>query len=80
MSVWSPQPLINNVYETLLKLSKNGTVPVEESDLIAELKRRGEDVSRRDLAKILMTLEILGYISTQTSKEELLISVKKGKE
>lgn len=78
MSIWSPQPLINIVYEALLKLSKDGTVPVSELDLIAELKRRGEDVSRRDLAKVLMTLEILGYISTQTSRRELLISVRKG--
>lgn len=80
MSVWSPQPLINIVYETLLKLSKNGTVPVGESDLAAELKRMGEDVSKRDLAKILMTLEIHGYISTQTSRDELLINVKVGSE
>ncbi|MCE4601346.1 MAG: hypothetical protein F7C38_07295 [Desulfurococcales archaeon] len=75
MSIWSPQPLINTVYETLLALSKNGEIPVSEADVIAELKRRGEDISRRDLAKILMTLEILGYISTQLSKKELIVKV-----
>ncbi|MEB3806201.1 MAG: hypothetical protein GSR73_01620 [Desulfurococcales archaeon] len=75
MSIWSPQPLINTVYETLLALSKNGEIPVSETDVIAELKRRGEDISRRDLAKILMTLEILGYISTQLSKKELIVKV-----
>ncbi len=77
MSVWTPQPLINTVYESLQRLSKKGEVPVAESDLIADLNRRGESVSRRDLAKVLMTLEILGYIATQPSKEELLISVLK---
>ncbi len=73
MSVWTPQPLINIIYDSLKKLSKNGEVPVSEADLLADLKRLGESVSRRDLAKVLMTLEILGYIATQISKEELLI-------
>jgi len=75
LSVWTPQPLINIVYESLQRLSKKGEVPVSESDLIADLTRRGETISRRDLVKVLMTLEILGYIATQPSKEELLISV-----
>jgi hypothetical protein len=75
LSVWTPQPLINIVYDSLVKLSKNGEIPVSESELIGDLKRRGESISRRDLAKVLMTLEILGYIATQPSKKELLISV-----
>ena len=75
MNVWTPQPLTNIIYESLRRLSKNGEVPVSETDLVAELKRQRETVSRRDLVKVLMTLEILGYISTQHSKDELLIKV-----
>ena len=79
MSVWSQQPLINMVYDALKRLSKNGEAVVEEHELLAELAKLGESVSRRDLAKALMTLEILGYIATQASREELLISfLKKG--
>ena len=42
-----------------MKLNENMT----DKELLAELQRDGEDVSMRDLNKVLMPLEILGLIT-----------------
>ncbi len=51
-------PLRNIVFEKM-KTQGNAT----DKELLAELQRDGEDISMRDLNKVLMQLEILGLIS-----------------
>jgi post-segregation antitoxin (ccd killing protein) len=51
-------PLRNIVYEKM----KQDNVTTDK-DLLAELQRDGEDISMRDLNKVLMQLEILGLIT-----------------
>lgn len=51
-------PLRNIVYEKM-KTQENTT----DKELLAELQRDGEDVSMRDLNKVLMQLEILGLVT-----------------
>jgi Fe2+ or Zn2+ uptake regulation protein len=51
-------PLRNMVYEKMKQ-----TNAMTDKDLLAELQRDGEDVSMRDLNKVLMQLEILGLIT-----------------
>ncbi len=60
--VWIDRHHINVLYEVLLRLSNNGSTPVEEQQLMDQLRREGYDFSRRDIVKMLMTLEILGKI------------------
>ena len=65
--IWVDRHHLNVVYEALLRLSKGGEIPVEEDLIVDELRRQGLDMSRRELAKILLTLEILGRVSVETS-------------
>ena len=51
-------PLRNLVYEKM-KTQENAT----DKELLAELQRDGEDISMRDLNKVLMQLEILGLVT-----------------
>ena len=53
-------PLRNIVYEKM-KQDENTT----DKDLLKELQRDGEDISMRDLNKVLMQLEILGLITVR---------------
>jgi Fe2+ or Zn2+ uptake regulation protein len=53
-------PLRNIVYEAL-KEEKN----VIDKDLLSRLVRDGEDVSMRDINKVLLQLEILGLITVR---------------
>ena len=51
-----------------------------DKELLAELQRDGEDVSMRDLNKVLMQLEILGLITLRwQTKDTRRIEVVKGK-
>ena len=50
-----------------------------DKELLAELQRDGEDVSMRDLNKVLMQLEILGLITLRwQNKDTRRIEVVKG--
>ena len=51
-----------------------------DKDLLAELQRDGEDISMRDLNKVLMQLEILGLITLrwQTKDRRRIELVKAG--
>ena len=51
-------PLRNIVYE---KMKQDNAMT--DKDLLAELQRDGEDISMRDLNKVLMQLEILGLVT-----------------
>jgi hypothetical protein len=74
VDVWYKNPIVNIVYESLRKLSKEGEVPVGEEELLAFLKKSQVDVSAQDLSKILIILEKLGYIHVSLStKEDRLI-------
>ena len=68
-------PLRNIVYEKM----KQDNVTTDK-DLLAELQRDGEDISMRDLNKVLMQLEILGLISLrwQTKDRRRIELVKAG--
>jgi hypothetical protein len=68
-------PLRNIVYEKMKE--QNVTT---DKDLLAELLRDGEDVSMRDLNKVLMQLEILGLITLrwQTKDRRRIELVKAG--
>ena len=51
-----------------------------DKELLAELQRDGEDVSMRDLNKVLMQLEILGLVTLRwQTKDTRRIEVVKGK-
>jgi Fe2+ or Zn2+ uptake regulation protein len=68
-------PLRNIVYEKM-KQQDNAT----DKELLAELQRDGEDVSMRDLNKVLMQLEILGLVTLrwQTKDTRRIELVKAG--
>ncbi len=67
-------PLRNIVYEKM-KEHDNAT----DKELLSELQREGEDVSMRDLNKVLMQLEILGLVTVRwQSKDSRRIEVVKG--
>jgi hypothetical protein len=68
-------PLRNIVYEKM-KQHENAT----DRELLSELQRDGEDVSMRDLNKVLMQLEILGLITLRwQSKDARRIELSKGR-
>ena len=50
---------LRNIVAEKMKQHENST----DKELLAELQREGEDVSMRDLNKVLMQLEILGIIT-----------------
>ncbi|MDH2899561.1 MAG: hypothetical protein PXY39_01180 [archaeon] len=68
-------PLRNIVYEKMKEDNVN-----TDKDLLAELQRDGEDISMRDLNKVLMQLEILGLITLrwQTKDRRRIELVKVG--
>ena len=67
-------PLRNIIYE---KMKQYETTT--DKDLLAELQRDGEDVSMRDLNKVLMQLEILGLVTVRwQTKDRRRIELVKG--
>jgi hypothetical protein len=69
-------PLRNIVYEKL----KEEEVTADK-ELLTALQRDGEDVSMRDLNKVLMQLEILGLITLRwQTKDKRRIELVKGSE
>jgi Fe2+ or Zn2+ uptake regulation protein len=70
-------PLRNIVYEKL-KEEEN----IVDKDLLAQLVRDGQDVSMRDINKVLLQLEILGLITVRwVAKDKRRIEViEKGEE
>jgi len=78
MSVWNDDTDINRVLRAIRELTQEGSVTVDEQSLLSKLAREGLKLSPADLSKILLTLEILGYINVQLStKEEKLIKLLK---
>jgi hypothetical protein len=67
--VWGPIPLVNAVKEAVERLSKNGELPVTESDVIAYIEnmRIGIRPSRADVVNALIVLETLGYVRVVSS-------------
>ena len=74
--IWYQSPLINLTYEALRKLSK-GEKPVIDEDLRNYIEINYDiKLSRRELVKTLIKLEVLGIISVSSSgKENLLIKL-----
>ena len=69
-------PLRNIVYEKL----KQEEVTTDK-ELLTMLQRDGEDVSMRDINKVLMQLEILGLITLRwQTKDKRRIELVKGQE
>ena len=78
MSVWSDDTSINKVLKAIKELTINGRQAVDESTLLSKLAKEGMKLSPLDLSKILLTLELLGYVNVQLStKEEKLIKLLK---
>lgn len=75
--IWHSQPLENMVYEALKDLSKGGSAPVRDTELLAHLRNRKIDISKIDLVRILVVLETLGYIRSFSSGEEIDIRLLK---
>ena len=75
MRSWHETPNINSVYEALRRLTKDGSIPVEEQDLYYALERMGRRLGASELAKNLLVLEILGkiHVSTSSEKEKLIV-------
>ncbi|MEB3760505.1 MAG: hypothetical protein GSR72_00650 [Desulfurococcales archaeon] len=65
--IWVDKHIVNAVCESIEKLSKNGEVPVEEVYLIEDISKQGISLSRRELVKVLITLETIGKISVEAS-------------
>lgn len=71
MAVWYNEPLINIIYEKLRELTKNGSEPIREDELISALEREGYSVSESDLVKTLIKLELMGLVHiTSSGKDE----------
>ena len=67
---------LKNIVAEKMKLNENMT----DKELLAELQRDGEDVSMRDLNKVLMQLEILGLITLRwQTKDTRRIEIIKGR-
>ena len=78
MKTWMGTPLINIVYESIKRLTRNGQAPVMDVELVSDLESRRIRISEMDLAKILMTLEFLGYVSVRYStRDEVLIFLRR---
>jgi len=71
MPKWNPEPLIN-VILALLKVSRDGKL--REDEILRMLKYTYSDISRKELVKTLMILEIRGLIRVYLAKENLLIA------
>ncbi|RLG74316.1 MAG: hypothetical protein DRO23_07205 [Thermoprotei archaeon] len=71
MPKWNPEPLIN-VILALLKVSRDGKL--KEDEILRMLKYTYSDISRKELVKTLMILEIRGLIRVYLAKENLLIA------
>lgn len=66
---------LRNIVSEKIKQDENTT----DKELLAELQREGEDISMRDLNKVLMQLEILGLITLRwQSKDTRRIEMVKG--
>ncbi len=66
---------LRNIVAEKMKQHENST----DKELLAELQREGEDVSMRDLNKVLMQLEILGIITLRwQTKDTRRIELVKG--
>jgi Fe2+ or Zn2+ uptake regulation protein len=66
---------LRNIVSEKMKQQENTT----DKELLAELQREGEDVSMRDLNKVLMQLEILGIITLRwQTKDTRRIELVKG--
>ena len=66
---------LRNIISEKMKQDENTT----DKELLAELQRDGEDVSMRDLNKVLMQLEILGIITLRwQTKDTRRIELVKG--
>jgi hypothetical protein len=67
---------LRNIVNEKMKQNDNMT----DKELLAELQRDGEDVSMRDLNKVLMQLEILGLVTLRwQTKDTRRIEVVHGK-
>jgi len=79
LRTWTSSPVVNIVYEAVKRLTRNGETPVVESELLSDLERHGYKLSPMDLAKALIILEILGYVSVRysTSRENLVYLVRR---
>ena len=75
--IWHSQPLENIVYDAVRDLSKGGSAPVRDAELLAHLKNRRVDLSRIDLVRVLIVLETLGYVRTFSSGDEIDIRLLK---
>lgn len=76
--VWRPIPLINYVYEVIVRATKSGERPAKVVDIIVGLeKRAGFRPSYSELANVLLRLETLGYIRVTSSRtfEEYLVEL-----
>ncbi len=78
MSIWSNETDVNKVFKAIKELASRESQVVDESTLISKLAKDGIKLSPSDLSKILLILELLGYINVQLStKEEKLIKLLK---
>ncbi len=71
MTVWNPEPLVNIIL-ALLKVSRDGRL--REDEILRMLKYTYSEISRKELIKTLMILEIRGLIRVFLAKEDLLIA------
>ena len=71
MPIWNPEPLVNIVL-ALLKVSRDGKL--REDEILRMLKYTYSEISRKELLKTLMLLEIRGLIRVVMAKENLLVA------
>ncbi|GAB6148237.1 hypothetical protein [Stetteria hydrogenophila] len=76
--VWLPVPLINYVYEVIVRVTKSGERPAKIVDILVGLEKlAGIRPSPAELANTLLKLETLGYIRMTSSRdfEEYLVEL-----
>ncbi len=75
--VWAPQTVVNAVKEAVERLSRNGEVPVKETDIVSYIESMlpSASVGRTDIVKALITLEALGVVRVVSSgwKERIIL-------
>lgn len=74
--IWIDRHHVNLVHEAIVQLTKGGETPVGEQVLLDYLARQGVYLSRRELAKLLLTFEILGIVSVSTSGTQREFQIK----
>jgi hypothetical protein len=73
---WRSLPLANMVYEAIVERSGGGDRPIRVDDIVDwVLKRFDYRLSESELAKALLTLEVLGKVEVSRTGREVIVKL-----